>query len=196
MLELKKSYDANCREKFLFDTEEGSFIIYYGDDLSLYWSCTLNDDMQNCYKYTVTKDNESIYKIFDELYDSVVSKRPFKHFNSDEPEKYYAYDDNGLIENNAIEWHSDAFNYDAASVLKIEKDNETENLVVTFKKSKVVADEIGSFSTYSVKISTGLSRYDPYNASFIDMYNKLSNYCEKFCYSFGSNNKKRKVRFR
>lgn len=198
MLELKRMYDSNCRERFIIKTDEGPFKIYYGADLCLYWSCNPSDDeMNDCYKYTITKDNTNVYNIIDELYDSVISKRPFKHFNVDDSEKYYAYDDNNLVKNGAIEWHSDDFSYDAASVLKIEKDLETKNFIISFHKSKIVSDDISPFCTYAVKISTGASRYDPYNATFINMYQQLCNYCEQRGYVFSNGkNKRKRVRIR
>ena len=197
MIELKRGYDSNCKEKFIIKTDEGPFKIYYGSDLCLYWSCSASDDMKDFYQFTITNENRHVYDIFAELYDSVVSKMPFKHFCTDEPQKYYSYNDNNLVKDNAIEWHSDDFSYDAASVLKIEKNSETDNFIVSFYKSKLSFDDIGAFSTNSVKIGTGESRYSPYNATFIDMYKKMCNYCEQRGHTF-SNSKfgRRRVRTR
>ena len=47
MLELKRGYDSNCKEKFTIKTDEGPFKIYYGSDLCLYWSCSAYDDMKS-----------------------------------------------------------------------------------------------------------------------------------------------------
>lgn len=198
MLELKRSYDSNSKERFVIKTDEGPFKIYYGSDLCLYWSCSSSDDdMEDFYQYSITKDNKHVYNIFDDLYDSVISKKPFKHIVSDDSEKYYSYSDNGLIKDNSIEWHSDDFSYDASSVLKIEKNEETGDYIVTFYKSKIVSDGIGPFCTYTVKISTGASRYDPYNATFINMYQQLCNYCEQRGNVFSNRkNKRGKVRIR
>ena len=198
MLELKRNYNEYCHEKFTIKTDEGSFKIYYDSDLCLYWSPNIPEleDIKDVYRYTITHENRRVYEIFNELYDSVSSKQPFKHFKYDEPEKYIPYDDNNLVKDNVVEWHSDDFAYDAASVVKIEKDNETDNYIITFNKSKIVSDDISPFSTCAVKIGTGACRYDPYNATFIDMYRKLSDYCANRGYTFSKTPWYKKVRKR
>lgn len=200
MLELKKSYNVNCCEKFTIKTEEGSFKIFYDEDLSLYWSPSIPEgsDIKDVYKFTITNENRKVYNIFNELYDSVTSKRPFKYFQYDNAENYVSYDDNQLVKNDVIEWHSDDFVYDAASCLRIEKDNDNNEFIITFNKSKLVYDDISPFSTFAVKISTGESRYDPYNATFIKMYRNLCNYCDNRGYTFSNKPwyKKRRVRKR
>ena len=196
MLELKRSNDGSGFDKFKIKTDEGSFKIYLDSDLCLYWCCNIpyGEDIKDTYKYTITKDNTRVYSIFEQLYDSVVTKRPFKYFKYDDDRKYLYYDDNNLVKDSAIEWHSDDFTYDAASVLMIDKDIETDNLEITFNKSKVVYDDISPFSTFSVKISTGESRYDPYNATFVNMYEHLINYCNRRGYTFSRNSSNRKKR--
>ena len=181
MLELKRSNNGSGFDKFKIKTDEGSFKIYLDSDLCLYWCCNIpNDDIKDTYKYTITKDNARVYSKYDD------------------DRKYLYYDDNNLVKDSVIEWHSDDFTYDAASVLKIDKDVETDNLEITFNKSKVVCDDISPFSTFSVKISTGESRYDPYNATFVNMYEHLINYCNRRGYTFSRNssNKKKRVRRR
>ena len=200
MLELKRYYDANNNERFTIKTGEGLFKIHYGSDLCLYWSCGIsNDDSVNeQYKYTITDENKAVYRIFDELYDSVVSKMPFKHFKTDECEKYFQYNDNDLFKDGIIEWHSDDMEYNAASFVQIEKDFENKCFIVTFNKSKVLCDDISPFSTFTVMFSPCECRYDPYNATFMEMYRKLGEYCNKRGYTFSKQSRlnKRRVRSR
>ena len=200
MLEIKRSYDAYCHQRFTIKTSDGSFRIFYGQDLSLYWSPIIPefDDIEDEYKYIITKDDNKVYHIFDELYESIISGLPFKFFKYDNAENYIPYNDNGLVKNNVIEWHSDDYSYDAASAFMIEKDFENEKFLITFKKSKLITDDISPFFTFAVKVSTGECRYDPYNATFIDMYGKLSEYCENRGKTFSNKPwyKKGKVRKR
>ena len=198
-MELKRDYDANNHARFTFKTNEGNFKIFYGSDLCLYWSCSiLRDNAKDQYKYIITDENKSVYNIFNELYDSVVSKMPFKSFNTDDSDKYYQYSDNNLFKDGKIEWHSDDMEYNAASFLQIEKDTENNCFIVTFNRSKVLCDDIGVFSTYTVMISACECRYDPYNATFMEMYRKLEDYCNtrKHTFSGQSRLNKRRVRNR
>ena len=200
MLELKRTYDSNGKEKFIIKTDEGTFKIFYGADLCLYWSCNIinQQETDNKYTYTITDENKYVYRIFNELYDSVVSKTPFKHFKSDQPEKFIQYNDNNLVKDDLIEWHSDDILYDAASYVQIEKDAENNRFVITFNKSKVLCDDVSPFSTFTVMFSVGECRYAPYNAAFIDMHRKLAEYCDRRGYTFSkaSGFKKKRVRIR
>lgn len=198
MLELKKSRGVNNSEKLIIKTNEGPFKIYYDTDMNLYWSCSTfnSDEKEESHIYVIDFDNKYIYRIFSELYDSIISKRPFKHFKTDDPEKYYSYSDNDLVKGEVVEWHSDG--YDNANVLRIEKDMETEYFIVSFHIFKSTIEDFAHFCTYSVKIDTCESRYDPYNAVFIDMYRKLDEYCQKRGHTFSKKNtsNKKKLRIR
>lgn len=174
MTELKKKYNDYCNECFEIITDGGTFKIYCDYDFNLYWSPYIEDkDMyKNTFQYTVSNDDKFVYDLFNELYDSVMSKKPFKYSKYDADDTIYDDVEYDLIVDNGIEWHSDSFNYDAASVLRIDKD-EKDNYIVTFKRSKVVSDEISAFTTCAVQFSRGISQYDPYNMTFIEMYNRL-----------------------
>ena len=179
-MELKKKYDRNNHARFTIKTNEGTFKIFYGSDLCIYWSCSIpNDNADNQYKYTITDEDRVVYNVFNGLYDSVISKMPFKHFNTDDYNKYCQYSDNNLFKDGKIEWHSDDMEYNVASFFQIEKDAENNCFIVTFNRSKVLCDDIGPFSTFTVMISACECRYDPYNATFMEMYRKLGDYCDK-----------------
>ena len=68
-----------------------------------------------------------------------------------------------------VEWYSDDFQSENASVLRIEKI--VDSYKVIFVKSKGEID-----STYSVRFCNSGSRYMPYNIIFMNMYNKLCLY--------------------
>ena len=126
----------------------------------------------------------------------IITKTPFKYFKTDEPEKYIQFNDNNLVKDNVIEWHSDDIAYDAASYVQIEKDFENNKFMITFNKSKVLCDDLSPFSTFTVMFSTGECRYAPYNATFIDMHKKLAEYCDRRGHTFSKRSKFNKKRVR
>ena len=176
MIKVKKSYTDYCYECFYIKTEEGTFKIYRDYNLNLCWSPVIDDEISNDYfEYTITKDNKYVYKLFDELYCSIIEKKPFKYCRYDAEDSVFDEIDCELVQDGVIEWHSDCFEYDAASILKIDK-NSNDDYVIAFKKSKIVSDDVSPFSTFAVCINSGISRYNPYNDTFIDMYNKFKGY--------------------
>ena len=199
MVDIKR-YNSSVCEVFSITNNSGNLKLFTFYDNDLRFTC---DDLENfTYSIEICPDDSYFYTLVDEVYDAVSNRQPFKYLKCD-------FDDNDLVfsgtvsnskslfKNGVIEWHSDDFSYDAASVLKIEKNSETDNFIVSFYKSKLSFDDIGAFSTNSVKIGTGESRYSPYNAAFIDMYKKMCNYCEQRGHTF-SNSKfgRRRVRTR
>ena len=194
MLEIKKGYNDYCYKMYTIKTQEGSFKMYIDENLSLYLSP--NTDMNEIadeYYYTITNENEMLYNVFNELYDSIVSNKPYKYMD-DCVLNEYEYE-NTLFDNGEIKWHSDDFSYESASILGIRKD-EHENFVVSFNKSKLVCDDISPFITLAVRISNGFSRYYPYNSTFMDMYNKLDDCCNKREESFKKEPWYKKVKIR
>ena len=71
-----------------------------------------------------------------------------------------------------IEWYSDELPIDITSKLTIKKEDQT--FKVLFEKSKKSQD--GIFITYSIRFRNSGSRYDPFNISFMLMYNTLKEY--------------------
>lgn len=171
MLEIKKSYNDYCYKMFTIKTREGSFKMYLDENRSLYLSPNTNmDEIADEYYYTITKENKKVYDVFNELYDSVISNKPYKYMEDCRLDDFEY--ENDLAIDGEIKWHSDDFSYEAASVLGIKKDDE-DNFIVTFNKSKLVCDDVSAFFTHAVRISNGFSRYYPYNLTFMEMYNKL-----------------------
>ncbi len=79
-----------------------------------------------------------------------------------------------LFLNNSIEWHSDDYIYEEASILKTEKLEEMYQ--ITFCKGK----EYGDFLTYAVRISNSGSRYGYFHIVFMDMYHNLCGYDDTY----------------
>ena len=155
-------------------TDSGSFKIYFGPDFNLYWvPCVKQKDLsKTSFEYTITDDDVFLCRLFDQLYDSVVRQKHFIH--SEEGILYKTLDESehSLVKDGVIEWHSDDFSYDAASVLSIEKDDKA-NYHITFTRSKNSSDDVSMFFTHAVQIRSVGSRYGVYAESFVDMYGDL-----------------------
>ena len=176
MIKVVKEHNWGQNDVINIQTNEGNLYIAFGKDLNLYFSYSGNNiENKDEYRFVIDKECGFLYECFDNLYDSVMSEKPFKYSDNllDTDFSYplskcameLVHDDE------IIDWHSDdCNNYDLSSVLSIEKD--LDSYLVTFKKSK---ERIGH-SAYSVCIRNGNSGYDPYNASFMIMYNKLRNH--------------------
>lgn len=173
MTKVTKEKNLGLNDVINVETNEGNFYISFEKDLNLYFSylgSKLEDKDE--YSFTIDKENAFLYECFDELYNSVESEKPFK-YSDNLPDKDYLYPlSNTCVELDhgcgIIEWHSDdEADYDSASVLEIMP--YIDSYIVTFKKSK---SKVGH-SAYSVCIKNGGSKYDPYNISFMIMYNKL-----------------------
>lgn len=174
MISVTKDKNSSMNDIINVQTKEGNFYISFEKDLNLYFSYLGNalDDKEE-YSFIIDKSNSFLYECFDDLYESIMEEKPFMNSdsltNSDEvfPMSYGAE----LVYDGVIEWHSDdAENYDLSSILSIEYILDSYEL--TFKKSK---EKIGH-NAYSVCIKNGGSLYDPYNAAFMIMYNRLRNH--------------------
>lgn len=167
MVKLQKTDTDYCQKCVQIMTEEGIFKMYLDPNftLCLVPSVEQDDISGKCFKYTITDDNRYAYDVFDELYDSIVNSDNMDSERMEHP----------LVKDNGIEWHSDGFQYDAASVFRLDKD-ENNNYVVTFVRSKLVSDHISVFTTSVVQIDAFHSRYPLYNNEFIKLHSKLNDY--------------------
>ncbi len=173
MIKVTKEKNMSMNDVVNIETEEGNFYISFEKNCNLYFSYLPNKlESNDEYSFTIKNDNSFVYKCFDELYDSIISERPFKYSeNLAHPEYVYPLSktcvelvhDDGIID-----WHSDDDkDYDLSSTLSIRR--EESDYIVTFKKSKSVPGH----KAYSVCIDNANSGYDPYNISFVVFYNKL-----------------------
>lgn len=187
MIEINKKKDENGYDNFRIITDDGSFDIKFGGTLDLYWSYWPKENIKNwpvSKTFTITKENYFLYQKIDELYTRIEEKRPYpkveaeennmflEEFNLDgtnNPEKEdYAFEK--LFQNGVIEWYSDDAPLEDAS--KVEIKREEESYAITFYQGK----EDYGFPTYTVRFRNSGSRYEPYNTTFMNMYNGLSEY--------------------
>ena len=176
MTKVTKEKNMSMNDVINIETEEGNFYISFEKNCNLYFTYSGNKlENDDEYSFTIKNDNSFVYQCFDELYDSIISERPFKYSeNLAHPEYVYPLSRTRveLVHNNEIiDWHSDDdMDYDLASVKK--KKKEDNDYMMTFKKSKSAVGH----NAYSVCIDNANSGYDPYNISFMILYNKLRRY--------------------
>ena len=159
-------------DTFVIKTDTGSFEILFAPNYDLYWRYlserkVLED--KPIQEITITKENYYLYELFYKLYESIKSNKVIY-----DNEIFCELEDkeNKLFKNNMIEWYSDELPIDIASKLTIKKEDET--FKVLFEKSKKSQD--GIFITYTIRFRNSGSRYNPFNLSFMQMYNVLKEY--------------------
>ena len=187
MVEINKKVDANGYDKFKITTDDGSFDIIFGGNLDLYWSYWPKETINNwplSKTFTITKENYFLYQKMDELYMGIKEKRSYQKTDNDEylsfleeinlanvnnlEKEDYAYEK--LFQDGIIKWYSDDAPLEEASRIEIERLEET--YTITFFQGKEEYD----FPTFSVRFRNSGSRYNPYNLTFMNMYNGLSEY--------------------
>jgi hypothetical protein len=169
MIDVTKEKTRGMRDIVNIHTDEGLFSIAFEKDMNLYFNYSANKlEKRDEYNFTITKDNPFVYECFDNLYDSVMNQRPYRYSENLANTEYIYPLSKCCAElvhgDGIIDWHSDDEPYDTGSALTISKD-ENENYILNFKRS--------SEGKTSVRIKNGGSLYDPYNASFMIVYNKL-----------------------
>ena len=178
MIDIDIQKNLNDYDVIYIKTDDGAFSISYGGNLDLYWIYHSNKsflETPNENTITITKENYYLYTCFTELFEAIKNDTPNSNssWEYDKDNKVPEYNSSkkiGLLINNSICWHSDDFAYDEASSVTIQK--EEDEFKVTFKKSS----NKEYFQTFSVRFRNSGSRYSPFNATFMHMYNKLKEY--------------------
>ncbi len=172
MQEVEKKQNGHGYDVFTIVTDSGSFEISFQNNLDLYWRFINKESMLDSperQEVIITKENYYIYVLFDNLYESIKSN---KIYYGNGENDYFEEKINKLYKNGKIQWLSDDFYDEIASKLIIEKEDEI--FKVTFVKSKKECDGIGI--TYSIRFRNSGSRHEPFNISFMNMYNQLKQY--------------------
>lgn len=172
MQEVERYKNGWDYDTFVIKTDNGSFEILFAPNGDLYWRYLsekniLNDKQKQ--ELTITKENYVVYELFYKLYESIKNNKVFY-----DDEDYFEVNEreNKLFKNNMIEWYSDELPIDITSKLTIRKENET--FKVIFQKSKKSQDGISL--TYTIRFRNSGSKYEPFNISFMHMYNELKEY--------------------
>lgn len=175
MLELEKKKDYKNDYEYIIKTDEGSLDIMLGGNDDLYWIFKQSiSDIDDFLTFSITKDDYFIYNLFDEVYDSVKSGSPLKYYDKVRLGNYDFTKDHlcirskeKLFKDDNVSWHSDDYHYDDAPIVNINKEDDIIN--VTFEKG--IDKKVNS-----IRFSNNGSQYDPFNATFMIMYNKLQDF--------------------
>ena len=176
MVDIEKSISSGC-EVFSIKNNSGVLKLFYFYDSDLRFLCSVPEECDT-YDIEIGPNDSYVYDLIDETYDAISNHQPFKYLiydfdNKDlvVPEKT----DNSkrLFKNGMIEWHSDDCAYNVGSVFYIKKDDN--KYIITFQKSRAHLNRIEPFNDFTVTISNS-SRYNPYNVTFMNMFNKLRDY--------------------
>lgn len=186
MLKMTKSKNGHDYEAFEIETNEGKFNISFEGNLDLYWWYVPNKNILEApqtKEFIITKEDYFIYNTFDELYNSIKNDKPYfnlSYDNGNKDKKIKVYDKNNperLFKNEGIEWHSDDFEYECSSYVRIEKCKEGYKVIFSKSKGNIYDCTYDTmYMTYSVRFRNRGSRYIPFNTTFMSMYNKLSKY--------------------
>lgn len=191
--------DTDFGSCFRINTDDGVFDILFMGNFDLYWrycysgNILQTDDEKTFY---ITKENYYLFSLFDDLYNNVKNYKVFSNDIFNEELKIAdKFNDVKLFVDDKIEWYSDDFDYEDASVLRIER--LLDCYKVTFVKSK---DR--HHLTYSVRFRNSRSRYHPFNILFMNMYLELCSndfsyyqiHMEEYLYNKNSNTKKLNLR--
>lgn len=170
MQEVEKYKNYWNYDTFVIKTDKGSFEILFAPNGDLYWrylnEINILDDKEK-QELIITKENYFIYELFYTLYEFIKNNKVF--YDNETP---FEVNENNLFKNEMIEWYSDELPIDIASKLTIKKEDDT--FKVIFEKSKKIYD--GIFITYTIRFRNSGSRYNPFNISFMNMYNELKKY--------------------
>jgi len=183
MQEVKRFKTGHDYDAFLIQTDYGDMEISFQGNLDLYWRYIHHGDIrkhQDSATIIITKENYTVYDMFDRLYNRIVNRKPFGEEETYECYNNWLYDarnEEALVKGSTIEWRSDDFYYDIASGVKITPFSDEYH--ITFTKSKEVYYD-GMFMTFAIRFRNSGSRYDPYNAAFMLMYRELQDYEPEF----------------
>ena len=137
MIILRKEENWYGYDNVIVETDEGMFEILYSGNDDLYFSLMYVGqrlDIPDSYSFSITKDNEYLYNSFEKLYNSIRNNKPFSNSRLDDINRNMIVHDNKLFKNGRIEWHSDDFSYDEASILTIYKEKDIFKVEFKFEK--------------------------------------------------------------
>lgn len=172
MLQIEKYKNAFGYNIYDITTHEGCFKIYFSNNLDLYW-CVLDITDELYKEFTITKENNFIFSLFDKLFNCIKDNEPFlnsKNNKTINKRKIFTSDiQKQLFKDNKIIWHSDNEVYDLSSSVTISKIN-NEEFKILFKKN------IEFPQKFSVRFCNSGSRYNPFNVTFMNLYHNLEDY--------------------
>lgn len=169
-------------------------VLSFQGNLDFYMSAiSFKDNREKKISFTITKENYTIYSLFEELFQDIVECNIFKvdeqrlEFLDDDDERreyieriermnsdlkgYSAY--KRLVKRNLITWKSDDRDYGEPDFVKIYKGEDA--FYITFIRQ---SEELHMGTV--VRFRNSGSSYDPFNIPFMKFFNKLQEYDPQF----------------
>ena len=156
--------------------------ITFGGNGDLYWCIRSNnrtiENDSKMDKFIITKENYSLYSLFENLYNDIKEINLFEDFDEyKEKYKLYNYANYHELfdeEHNTITWYSDETAHEVANYLKIRKENDTFTFYFYIQDYVEGYDrDFNSLYYIPVRFRNSGSRYYPFNIAFMRMYQKL-----------------------
>ena len=191
---VERNYDKyNEIYNYEFISKDNKLNISFCGNLDLYFTIY----GENINEFTITKENMTIYNLFDNLYSDIENINIYdeEHFplyiETEEEKKEYLkekkdeyrlhnrsnYNELFNKNNKTITWYSDETAKEVANYLKIIK--EEDNFKLEFYTQPYIEGYDRDFnSKYSttIRFRNSGSRYEPFNACFMRLFNNLQKY--------------------
>ena len=161
-------YKFKCGDKTLW--------IFFGGNLYLYMILSDNTLLEECVDKTITfditKENYELFSIFEQLYNDILSCKPYGEKIEDDSLWFYETAYNNLYKNDTITWASDDDPIDSADRMSINKIND-DLIRLTFKRTNLKTELPKYGHGISIRFRNSGSRYDPFNCNFMTMYKDI-----------------------
>lgn len=181
MMKISKENSEFGLNVFLENNNSCLTIAFSGNG-DLYWCIrssnrTVENDSKMD-KFIITRENYSLYCLFDDLYNDIKEINLFEDFDEDK-DRYKLYNYANYHElfdekHRTITWYSDETAREVANYLKIQK--EKEHFVINFYIQEYIEGydrDFNSLYYIPVRFRNSGSRYYPFNIAFMKMYQRL-----------------------
>ena len=179
-MEISRQKSKTDDNLFNYELKEGkrTLRILLNREGNLYW--LMDDEEQIDYtNFTITKENESVYAIFERLYSQIMAydhKKAKAHYSlADEEEFNNSISRLMITNNNRVNWVSDEDEYSKGDILTIVKTPEDE-IILEFFHQVTDLPLIYKPGMFDIGIKRKDSRLDPFNKLFFEMYLELQQY--------------------
>lgn len=171
---VKKEVNECGLDRFIIQTDQGKFELDLSENGDLYIGLydkehTGNEDVS----FTIDRENLFLYNIIKKRYEEIISLKPLGLTEEDMGpimEEYLSQ--RAPVDGTKVDWASDDMEKETASHMIIEKCEDTDAFIITFKKSK----SPNVYNSYFVKVSKERSMYEPFNTSMFSLQADLKHY--------------------
>lgn len=178
-MEIKKRENEDTELKDIILLQDGKkLLIHFAGNLDLYMGIYTGNliGLENIsIDFDITKENYEIYLIFDNLYKEIISGRPFGFSDYVYDIDYKKYGEYKYLvdKNNNITWISDEGPDDISDKMIISKKDDDTYRLTFVRNEKDAPFYLKCVDGICVRFRNSRSRYKPFNASFMEMWQRL-----------------------